>query len=333
MAVTLKPIDEQVIVITGASSGIGLATAQAAARAGARVFLTARNGEALAEAVRQIEAAGGTAAYAIADVANREELQRVADAVIERFGGFDTWVNNAGVSIWGRIEDVSDADNRRLFETNFWGTVNGSLIAVQHLKQRGGALINVGSTASDVALPLQGMYSASKHALKGFTDALRVELIEEDAPVSVTLIKPASIDTPLPQHARNYGDREPMLPPPVYPPEDVADAILHAAVHGPRELYVGGSARAGSAMATAAPSIVDWAAAKYLPEQSFRDEPAKHPEGALYHTEEGGAVHGTHPGHVAFTSLYTRAAMHPILTTVLVLAAAWFLTGRSRSAH
>ena len=333
MADALKPIDEQVIVITGASSGIGLATAQAAAREGARVVLTARNEVALAEAARQIEAAGGAAVYVSADVANRAELQRAADTALERFGGFDTWVNNAGVSIWGRLEEVTEADSRRLFETNFWGAVNGSLIAVQHLKKHGGALINVGSVASDIALPLQGMYSASKHALKGFTDALRVELREEGAPVAVTLIKPASIDTPFPQHARNYGSREPQVPGLVYSVEEAARAILHAAAHGPRDFYVGGGGRAASAIRAVAPHLTDWATTNLIPEQEFRDEPAHSSAGSLYHTESSGAVHGTHPGHVASVSLYTRAAMHPILTTAAVLAAIWLLAGRSRSAH
>ena len=128
-------------------------------------------------------------------------------------------------------DSSSEANAWRLFEINFWGTVYGSLIAAEHLKRRGGALINVGSVASDLALPIQGMYSASKHAVRGFTDALRMELEEAGAPVSVTLIKPTSINTPLPQHARNDTDREPKLPPPVYEPEEVAMAILHAAQH------------------------------------------------------------------------------------------------------
>lgn len=333
MAISLKPIDGQAMVITGASSGIGLATAEAAARAGARVVLTARNGEALAKATEQINNAGGTAICAPADVANRAELQRVADVAIDRFGGFDTWVNNAGVSIWGRLQEVSEADSRRLFETNFWGAVNGSLIALGHLKQHGGALINMGSVGSDIALPMQGMYSASKHALKGFTDALRIELEEEDAPVAVTLVKPASIDTPLPQHARNYTAREPKLPAPVYPPEEVARAVLYAAVHAPRDLYVGGGGRVATAMRAAAPSVSDWTAANILAEQSLRDEPAHDPAGSLYRTESSAEAHGTHPGHVASISLYTRAAMHPVLTTAVVLAAVWLLVGRSRPAH
>jgi len=333
MAVSLKPIGEQVIVITGASSGIGLATAEAAARAGAKVVLTARNKTALAEAAERISEAGGEAAYVTADVANRSELQRVADRAIERFGGFDTWVNNAGVSIWGRLEEVSDEDHRRLFETNFWGAVNGSLIAVRHLKQRGGALVNIGSVASDIALPNQGMYSASKHALKGFTDALRVELEEENAPVTVTLIKPGSIDTPFPQHAKNYGEKEPQLPAPVYPPEDVANAVLYAAQHGPRDLYVGGGGRFASAIRTVAPSATDWVSANVLSGQSYRDEPAHDRSGSLFQSESRGEVRGSHPGHVASMSLYTRAVMHPYLTTALLMGAVLLLTARSRSAH
>ena len=331
MAVSLKPVREQVIVITGASSGIGLATAQAAAQAGAKVVLTARNDESLAKVAQKIESEGGTAIYCPADVASRAELQHVAGRAIERFGGFDTWVNNAGVSIWGHLEEVSEADSRRLFETNFWGAVNGSLIAARHLKQHGGALINIGSVASDVALPLQGMYSASKHALKGFTDALRIELEQANAPVAVTLIKPASIDTPFPQHARNYGDREPQLPAPVYSPEEVAKAVLYAAEHGPRDLYIGGGGRVATAIRAVAPGITDWASANIVADQEFRNEPAHDPAGSLFRTESSGDVHGTHPGHVASTSLYTRAAMHPVLTTALVIAAAWLLVGRSRS--
>src|SRR3954466_1499031 len=148
---------------------------------------------------------------------------------IQAFGRIDTWVNNAGVGIWGRIEELSEADMRQLFETNFWGQVYGSLVALSQLRQHGGALINIGSVTSDRSIPLQGIYSASKHAIKGFTDALRMELEEEGAPVSVTLIKPSAIDTPYFQHAKNYMSVQPKPPAPVYAPEVVANAILRAA--------------------------------------------------------------------------------------------------------
>src|SRR6185503_8376093 len=132
---------------------------------------------------------------------------------------------------------------RRLFDTNYWGVVHGSMIACAHLKTRGGALINVGSVLSDVAIPLQGTYCATKHAVKGYTDALRLELEEEGAPISVTLIKPSAIDTPYTQHAKNLMSVEPQNPPPVYAPDLVAEAILHCAENPERDLYVGGGGK------------------------------------------------------------------------------------------
>lgn len=338
MNFTFKPLHQQTIVITGASSGIGLATARAAARQGARLVLVARNELALARIVGEINTRGGRAIHIAADVGRREELQRVADRTVQRFGGFDTWVNDAGVSVFGRLEEVSDIDHHRLFQTNFWGVVYGSLVALPHLKRRGGALINLGSEVSDQAVPYQGMYSASKHAIKGFTDALRMELMEENAPVSVTLIKPAAIDTPYPQHARNYFPQEPKLPPPVYSPEEVANAILHAATHAKRDIYVGGGSRAMSMLSRVAPHLTDQVGARMLTKQQLRNEPPRDPSGSLHEAGVDGHVHGDHPGHVMRTSLYTRASLHPLVTGALAVglgaATAYaFKSGRSSADH
>jgi short-subunit dehydrogenase len=321
MSVSLKPVREQVIVITGASSGIGLVTAQKAAAQGAKVVLASRDGGTLADVERQITAAGGQAAHVVADVSNQDDVRRIAETAIQRFGGFDTWVNNAGLSVFGRIDEGKIEDFRRLFDINFWGLVYGSLVAAEHLKQRGGALINLGSVASDNALPLQGMYSASKHAVKGFTDAFRMELEQEGAPISVTLIKPTSIDTPFPQHVKNNTEREMKLPPPVYPPEEVAAAVLHAAAHPERDIYVGGAARLMSTLGKQMPRTMDRLGESVLAGQQFRDEPPRDPEGTLYRAGSGGRVRGDHPGYVTQTSLYTRAAMHPLLTGGLAVAA------------
>ncbi|MCM5678958.1 SDR family oxidoreductase [Schlegelella sp. S2-27] len=330
MAVHLKPLHEQTIVITGASSGIGLATAQMAARRGATVLLVARDEPALADATQQIVAQGGRAMYVVADVGRREDLQLVADTAVEHFGGFDTWVNNAGVAIWGRLEDVRDRDHQRLFETNFWGVVYGSLIAAAHLRRHGGAIINLGSLTSDRAMPLQGMYSASKHAVKGFTDSLRMELEEEGAPISVTLIKPAGIATPFTEHAKNYTEHEPKLPPPVYKPEEVASAILHAAERPKRDIFVGSSSKVMSTMNSHAPRWLDRFSEKTMFKAQLREGPPLAQQDNLYQPGADGRVRGRHPGQMVRPSLYTRAVLHPKTTAALVTAglAALALMGR-----
>ena len=306
-----KPLRDQVVVVTGASSGIGLATVRMAARRGARVVLAARSADVLERVAREIQAEGGSAVAVPADVGRREDVQAVADAAIAAFGSFDTWVNVAGLTIYGPLGTVSDEDHARLVQTNLWGTVYGSLVAVEHLRRRGGALINIGSVASDLAFPFQGMYCASKHAIKGFTDALRMELREEGAPISVTLIKPNSIDTPLPRRARNYMDREPMLPPPIYRPEEVANAILHAAVHPQRDIFVGGAGKAFTAGKEFAPGAYDHLASAIIALQKRASAP-RNPDGALHAPVPAGETHGDPPLPVMRTSVYTRATLHPM---------------------
>ncbi|AHM58403.1 short-chain dehydrogenase/reductase SDR [Flammeovirgaceae bacterium 311] len=333
MGITLKPLNEQVIIITGASSGIGLATARAAAKKGAKLLLAARNKEALSEIEQQLTAEGGIVKYVVADVGKQDEVQKIADAALEHFGGFDTWVNNAGVSIYGRLEEVSDEDHHRLFDTNFWGVVYGSLAAAKHLKYKSGAIINLGSVLSDVAIPIQGMYSATKHAVKGFTNAFRVELEDEGAAVSVTLIKPAAINTPYTQHAKNYTGKAATLPPPVYKPEEVANAILHAAEHPKRDIFVGGGGKAMSTTNRLVPEVMDWVSEKMMIKMQMKDRAPKHQEDGLHQHGEGGKVHGDYDGYVMKTSLFTRASMHPVITGAVVAvagAAAYAILGGRR---
>lgn len=320
MSIKLKPLDQQIIVITGATSGIGLATAQAAAKAGARLVLAARSQTDLDTVARQL--GGRNVATVVADVADPAAVRRIHDVAHAHFGGFDTWVNNAGVGMWGKLEQGKLEDFKRLYDTNFWGIVNGSLEAIRHLKQHGGALINLGSVVSDVAVPIQGMYASSKHAVKGFTDALRIELADERAPVSVTLIKPAAINTPFPEHARNYLPEKPKLPQPVYAPEEVANAILHAATTPMRDIFVGGGGKVMSSINKYIPGVMDWMEAKTGVAQQKQDGTrAVDPAGSLHRPNGPHAkVHGRNPGHVMQTSLYNRARLHPVVAGVLAAA-------------
>jgi len=292
----LKPLDEQVIAITGASSGIGLATAQTAAQAGSTLVLAARSEARLAEIADAINEEGGNAIYVVADVGRFDDVRRIADAAIERYGRIDTWINDAGIAIYGRLDEVNDADSRRLFDTNFWGVVYGSLVALPHLRRNGGALINLGSEVSDAVIPLQGMYSASKHAVKGFTDALRIEVEDLDkAPVAVTLIQPTAVNTPYPQHARNYMDKEPKLPTPQIDPQRVANAILKAATEPTRDVKVGMMSKINTTMAKIAPSLGEKIAARQASRQQYDQPPSRDPEGALWHASGGGDIYGHRP--------------------------------------
>ena len=336
MTIKLKKLSDQVIVITGASSGIGLVTARLAAKRGARVVLNARNDEALRQVTDEINAQGGEAIYVAGDVGNLEDVEKIADAAIRRFGGFDTWINNAGVSIYGPILDQSLADQRRLFDTNYWGVVHGSIIACDQLKNRGGALINVGSVLSDIAIPIQGTYCATKYAVKGYTDALRLELEEEGAPISVTLIKPSAIDTPYTRHAKNLMPVEPLNPAPVYAPDLVAEAILHCAEHPERDLYVGGGGKALAAAGHYAPRLTDkvMEAMMFDMQKSDRQKPPARQD-SLYAPIDDGDERGGYPGHVAESSVYTKASKHPLITGSVIagLGLAALAAWRSVSAN
>lgn len=309
----LKPLDQQVIVITGASSGIGLATAKMAADAGARLALVARNEDALREVEKSL-GAGERVMHIVADVGKREDLERVASDTIRHFGHFDTWINNAGASVWGRFDEVDDVDHQKVMQTNYWGTHYGSSVAIRHLRTRGGALINIGSVESATGLPFHSSYSASKHAVKAMTDVLRVELQKSGAPVSVTLVRPPAIDTLFNDHSKSTLPSAATFPPPVYAPEVVARAILDAAEHPQRDVYIG-NAKMFTRMAQLAPGFTDWLSRSALYDTLQSGRRDSKPRGSLHNEDVGsvvdGRVSGNYPGKVLQHSLYTRVAQSP----------------------
>lgn len=324
---TLKPLNEQTIVLTGATSGIGLVTARMAADAGARLVLAARNEEALETLAREL---GPDVACVTADVGKEADVRRIADVAIARFGGFDTWINNAGISIYGKVEEVSIEDQRRLFDTNYWGIVYGSRIACEHLRRNGGKLINVGSALSERAIPIQGIYSASKAAVMGFTDALRMELSQDEAPVSVTLIKPGAIDTPYKEHAANYLDVKAKNPPPVYAPDAVARAILHATEHHVRDIVVGAGGKMITILGNLLPGLSDRVMGKLMPKLQRTGQPQPGiSKGSLHAPGEDLQERGGYA--MTFErSLYSAAGRHPVITTAAAAGATAALYGLLR---
>jgi short-subunit dehydrogenase len=309
-----------------------------AGRRGARLVLAGRSENALIELERELSKGAHRAVTVTADVGKPADVQRIARIAREKFGGFDTWVNNAGVSMYGRLLDEPIEDMRRLFETNFWGLVYGSLEAARHLKERRqtGAIINVGSTLSDRALALQGIYSASKHAVKGFTDALRMELEMDRIPASVTLIQPGAIATPYSRHAKNYMKKEPTNPPPVYAPNTVARTILHCAENSERNVYVGAGGKGIPMLGYYAPRLADLLMESLFASQQQTDRPPARPrsDNGLDRPVGDLQERGDYEGHVSESSLYTAASLHPLLTGAALLGSGLLIRamwGRSDS--
>ena len=332
--ITLKPISKQTIVLTGGTSGIGLVTARMLAQRGATLFLIARNEDALRKVRDELRAAGGRADYAVADVADKAALDAAAAQAVATFGGFDTWVNDAGAFIYGRLDTVSLEDQRRLFDVTYWGTVHGTLIAAERLKHRGGAIINVGSVLGEIAIPYQGAYCAAKFAIKGFTEAFRREVEAERQPISLTLIKPAAINTPFTDHARNRMDSPGTRnPPPAYDPRLVARAIAHACVTPVRDLTIGGAGGISMVIANRlAPGLMDWLAARVghtAMTTTDIGDPAQRDN--LYEPREDMSENSSLEPMTRKTSLALTAQLHPKATlATLACAVGLFMATRAR---
>jgi len=318
----LKPIDEQVLVITGASSGNGLATAREAVERGARVLLVARNKQALDKIAREL---GPHAAVCVADVAEEGAAERISQAAIKAFGGFDTWVNCAAVTSYGTLEQLGIEEQRRVFEVDYFAMLQGSMVAMRHLAARGGgAIINVGSVLSDRAAIKQPAYCAAKAAVRAMTENLRMDIERAGLPISVTLIKPTGIHTPFPEHGRNHMDAPPRIPQVMYDPRLVADAILFAAQHPRRQLYVGGSGFIQLLLARLFPRITDrimeLALVRAQQSQTDAGDPAMRDN--LFEPKKDGLEEGTQDFAVKRYSLFLEAQKRPLAASAILGAGA-----------
>ena len=316
----LKPINEQVVVIVGASSGIGREIALQFAARGAKVVVAARGEPGLVSLVDAITSTGGTATHVVCDVTRDDEVAAVADAAVREYGRIDTWVNAAAVSVYAKFEETSPEEFRRVVDVTFMGQVNGARAALPHLRREGrGALISISSVEGRVGMPLHTSYSAAKHATEGFLDALRRELLHDGVPISVTSIKPTTINTPFFDNARTKMGVKPQGPPPRYQPSVVADCALYAAETPIRELYAGGGARMMELGQTLAPSLMDRVVSRvaFKAQQTNEPKPLGAPDNLFEPRTDETRVQGDFSTTSRTTSVYTWLETHRGARTLL----------------
>jgi NAD(P)-dependent dehydrogenase (short-subunit alcohol dehydrogenase family) len=255
-----RPLNEQVVVLTGASSGIGRATAVELGRRGATVVLAARSEESLGDVAREVHAAGGRAVVAPTDVADRSQVDRLAQTAVSHFGRIDTWINNAAVSQYATVENTTAEEIERIIRVNLLGVIYGCKAALPVLKrQNDGTIVNVASVLGRFSVPLLAAYCASKHGIIGFADSLRLELKREGSRVEVATVMPGSTNTPLFDHARaKLGGKAPMPLPPVYEPSAVAHAIAHVCEYPQRDVVIGLAGKLFILMHRIHSGLIDW---------------------------------------------------------------------------
>ncbi|HET7753583.1 MAG TPA: SDR family oxidoreductase, partial [Anaeromyxobacteraceae bacterium] len=269
-----RTLSEQVVVVTGASSGIGRAIARAFGAAGAKVGLIARTREALEHCAEEIRRAGGDALVLPLDVADAAAVERAADDVVARWGRIDTWVNDAMVSVFSPVSQMTAAEYRRVTEVNYLGFVHGTLAALKHMRQRDeGHVIQIGSALVYRSIPLQSAYCASKAAIRGFTDSLRCELLHDRSRIRISMLQLPAVNTPQFDVVRSRLPNHPQPVPPIYQPEVIARAALHVAEHPTRELWIGWSAMKAIVGQKVIPGLLD----RYLGRTGYASQQTDEP--------------------------------------------------------
>jgi short-subunit dehydrogenase len=317
----------QVVVITGASAGVGRAVTAAYAARGDKLALIARGRAGLEAAARDARAAGAADVRTFqVDVADAEAVQRVADEVVRDWGGLDVWINDAMVSVFAPAWEITPAEYRRVTEVNFLGTVHGTLAALQHMRRAGhGAIVQIGSALAYRGIPLQAPYCATKHAIQGFNDSLRAELLHDGNRVKLSMVQLPAVNTPQFSWVRTRLPRHPQPVPPIYQPEVVARAVLWVADHGKREINVGGPTLKTRLGNMVAPGLLD----RYLSrtEQGYEGQQTDDPiDPATWQDnvdkplddDHDRGMHGIFDDQSRTSSFALWAAMHkPLVTGVL----------------
>ena len=321
----LKPVEEQVVALMGASSGIGREAALRFARRGARVVVSARGEEGLDSLVEEIESAGGEATAVAADAAEFDQVKAVAERAVEEYGRLDTWVHLAAISVFARFDETTPEEFRRAVEVDLLGQAYGAMAALPHLKREGrGALVHVTSVVARRAVPLQSAYCAAKHGVDGFLESLRVELRREGLSVGVTNVMPAAINTPFFDNARTKLGVKPKGFPPMYSPGVVADAILYSAEKAPRDIVAGGAAKPMILGQRLSPRLMDAIMVRGGFESQMTDEPKPEnaPDALFGPVEDEDRAEAEFGGQALSRSLVTWLDTHPVAKRGLVAGAA-----------
>ncbi|MDP8922630.1 MAG: SDR family oxidoreductase [Chloroflexota bacterium] len=330
-----RPIGEQVVVLTGASSGVGRACARAFGARGARLGLIARNEEALDVAADEVRRAGGEALVLPLDVADPEAVERAAASVERRWGRIDTWVNNAMLTVFAPVMEMTADEFRRVTEVTYLGYVHGTMAALRRMRPRDeGTIIQIGSALAYRSIPLQGAYCAAKAAIRGFTDSLRCELIHDGSRVKLSMLQLPAINTPQATRQRNKLARQAQPVPPMFTPESIADAVVWAAERAPREMLIGRPTVQAVWAQKFVPGLLDLYLGKTGYKPQMVDAPNdQHGRDILFDTLPGDpGAHGPYRDRERGPDLQMRLRMHPrasLATAALAVLGAIALARRA----
>ena len=305
--------ENDVVVVTGASAGVGRATVRAFAREGASVGLIARQTEGLENAKREVEQAGGRAVAVPTDVADAKQVEAAAEQIERELGPIDIWVNNAMTTVFSRFVEIEPEEFKRATEVTYLGAVYGTMSALRRMWPRNrGAIVQVGSALAYRSIPLQAPYCGAKHAIAGFTDSIRCEVIHENKDIHITMVQLPAMNTPQFNWCRTRLPRHPQPVPPIFEPEVAADAIVWAAHHRRREVFVGGPTVQAIWANKFVPGLLDW----YLGRTGYDAQQTAEPVAAnrqdnLFEAVPGDAgPHGIFAKRATDSSAETWASLH-----------------------